>query len=107
MFNYLKNLWLLYRGQFNSEFPSLLGGMNLLEDGSPADSAVWYGWQEILSGKPMLTEKEAFNAMLKLVSFYRTYSEYDELPRVLEIINTISPALQENWRKCVQDVIDG
>jgi len=87
MFNYLVNVWVLYKGQFNSEFPILLGGMRLLEDGGPADSAVWVDWQEILEGKSEVTEQEAFDAMLRFVSVYRSYSEQDELPRVLEIIN--------------------
>jgi hypothetical protein len=79
--------------------------MRLLEDGGPADPAVWEEWQEILSHKSMLTENEAFDAMLRFVSYYRNHNEHDEIPRVLEIIRSDSPTLQETWRMCVRDVM--
>lgn len=48
MFQFLDSYW--ERNGRPDELGSLLGSMALLEDGSPADSAMWKDWLDAIDG---------------------------------------------------------
>jgi hypothetical protein len=91
----------------NGVLGSLLGSLNpnLFTDGMPADQAAWADWGNCVKKafiKDKLSPKEAFQAVIKFITFYQEEFGYD-LEWLINEMRSTQPA--ERWANIVQKVI--
>ena len=99
----------------SDDLGSLLGDMQLLEDGSGTwDSAAWHDWIDALEGKLSVTSYEAFVVTFNFLNAYhtRTSSSSVDIQSLLDemetykIKKTINATIWQIWMSCTTNVMN-
>jgi hypothetical protein len=103
IFLLLDHFWETNQDQFHFELPGLLVDMTRLEDGMSADSAQWSDWKECVP-QDILTESEAFEAMMRFLENYRKRGETagGEITRVIDMLHSSPEYTRQKWLECVE-----
>lgn len=93
----------------SSVIGGLLGSMSILEDGLPVDQALWGDWLKALETEQSVTEREAYDAMIRFIS--DPYPEFQDAQYLNQLLKDIK---EENyngfywkfWKQCVEKAIE-
>lgn len=103
-----------YNKTLSDDIGSLLGDIQLLEDGSNTwDPAAWNDWNLALEQKKLVSTMEGFNGIFNfLMSYYiRTSCSSNDIKLLLDDMrqvqneNAKSSSLWNTWEKCIQKVV--
>jgi len=82
----------------SGDLATILGGMGFVSDGTTADTAMWGMWiesvdfvfqQQSLKNDGMLTDFQAFIAMMKFLDLYFGPQSYGDVPDLIEDIKKV------------------
>lgn len=92
-----------YNKTLSNDLGSLLGDLQLSNDGTPFDPAAWHDWIKALGNDQQITTMDAFRAM---INFLDDYSKRTSSLDIQILINDIQQE-KDSWIKCMNDVIEG
>lgn len=89
-----------YNKTRSSDLGSLLGSMQLLDDGSTFDAAIWNEWLKSVNNKNKLNILDALSAMQKFLKIYCNYVDSLDIKNLLKIID--DPIVLQQWHDSVK-----
>lgn len=99
-----------YNKTLSDDLGSLLGDLQLLDDGGTADPAVWYDWMKVTGDCQVITILDSFKAVIAFLNdYYARTSSFD----IKILLNNMQQKEEkeimadtwDNWIKCVNQVI--
>lgn len=96
-----------YNKTLSGDLGSLLGDIQLFEDGSGAwDSVAWNDWVIALENKKLVTLEEGFKGVFNFLNAYyeRTSSSSDDIAFILSGMS-MDPAFFHDWVKSVDEIL--
>lgn len=101
LFHFLSVQWQQSKATYPDTLPGLLGSMQLLTDGIPADAGMFDNWQELWGNHETRTTKEGFQLGKQ---FVMRFAFDDELSELLTNWNSIQN--QQLWDVSVEYILN-